>query len=118
MTQEPPRPDCPGCGTSPGDVHRNGCDIGRCLLCGWQALSCNCIDPPERWDATTVEVWAGEWPGDAECREYGWWVYVTGDGDFAPCTPDHPDAVADLNRLVRECRWDPTLRRYVKREGA
>jgi hypothetical protein len=40
-------------------------------------------------------VWAGEWPGVAECRERGWFCL-----DKSPCSPDVPDAVPDLNRLA------------------
>ena len=32
---------------------------------------------------------------------------------WVPCAADHPDAIPDLNRLARECRWDAGQARWV-----
>ena len=63
------------------------------------------------------DVWTGLWPGDMECREFGWWVqdrYSEGLG-FVPCAPDAPGATEDLNRLSRDARWSPERARWVLR---
>lgn len=52
--------NCPDCGVRVGDRHRDGCDVGRCPACGWQALMCD-----EHLTAGT-QVWTGRWPGSVE----------------------------------------------------
>jgi hypothetical protein len=88
---------CPDCGVPPGGVHADGCDVERCSRCGGQRVSYGCRRPAGRRLA-----WSGEWPGDAKCREWGWY-----DADGQP----------DVNRLVAEAAWDPRAGRYVRRPG-
>jgi hypothetical protein len=46
-----------------------------------------------------VDVWTGTWPGEDECREFGW--------TFGPDLPD-------LNRLYTEAVWNPAKKRWVR----
>jgi hypothetical protein len=105
--------NCPDCAVTPGQPHEDGCDVARCLVDGGQRLQCgraaahNCGQ----------DVWTGEWPGDAECREFGWWVQdrcSEGLG-WVPCAPNAPGATEDLNRLHRDARWSPERARWVLR---
>ena len=77
-----------------------------------------------------MQTWTGEWPGVAECREWGWyarWTLVTaysryGRPDSGPeecCGPDNPDAHEDLNRLALaaatgEVVWNRERERYER----
>jgi hypothetical protein len=58
---------CPDCQACPGDSHKDGCDVARCTVCGWQRISCDHGNTGLGWGA----IWTGEWPGDVEVREYG-----------------------------------------------
>jgi len=126
---------CPDCQVAVGEKHQHGCDVERCPLCKMQLLSCDCVykvngmdtgDLEEkhpdiynngatdemwaRFDAEVAkrggfEVWTGEWPGVAECRERGWFCQDGFGpdhrwGSFCPCPPDAPGAMPDLNRLA------------------
>lgn len=118
---------CPDCQVPAGTAHEDGCDVARCLATGGQRLSCR--QPTTRHDLADgaavgfiphdcgSDVWTGEWPGVAECREFGWWVQdrcAEGLG-WVPCTPDAPGATEDLNRLARDARWSPAQARWVLR---
>ena len=105
------RPNCPDCGAGIGDEHDPCCDVERCPECGCQRLSCGCeTDRPPL-------PWTGLWPGEAECRAFGWWSYRNPNGPgYLPCGPDQPGAGEDLNRLYHDAHWDPELRTYVKND--
>lgn len=98
--------NCPDCSVTPGIRHEDGCDVSRCPECGTQALQCG--------DHLTARqsTWTGEWPGDAECREWGWFTDVTyPDGEV--------ETVPDLNELFPalmrgEIYWDKQTERYKK----
>lgn len=54
---------CPDCGVMPGERHREGCDVARCVGCGQQALQCDRhLDRP-------MQTWTGRWPGSEEIEE-------------------------------------------------
>lgn len=94
---------CPDCQVDPGEVHEVGCDVTPCKVTGDQMLACGVfsVDPHE----CAPCVWTGEWPGKAECREFGWYADIVGIG-----------WTEDLNRVNRiECRWDPEAERFVRR---
>ena|GEM_PF-3008169 len=108
---------CHDCAVEPGQPHLDGCDVARCLATGRQRLDCDC-------GQCGKDVWTGEWPGLAECREYGFWCYWHGPEwpDASPrgrgwvrCEADHPKAREDLNRLHSECRWDKSSGKWVRR---
>lgn len=103
--------ECPDCGALVGEIHLNGCDVERCPECGCQRMSCDC-ESPER------TRWAGEWPGVAECREYGWYAKRNPEGPgWVPCSPGEPGAAEDLNRLHVDSEWDKGLQKWVRRES-
>lgn len=126
---------CPDCSAKIAERHKSGCDVERCPLCEMQLISCDCVykingmnpfmlerEHPkiynegatdEMWARFDVEVekkggyqiWTGEWPGVAECREKGWYCQDGFGpdprwGGFCPCPSDAPDATEDLNRLA------------------
>jgi hypothetical protein len=132
---KPPTRPCPDCGVKVGEKHIHGCDVERCPLCDGQLIGCLCIytvngmnpatletDHPTiynegatdaMWAAFDAEVekrsefqvWTGEWPGVAECRERGWYCQDGHGpdprwGSFCPCPPNAPGATEDLNRLA------------------
>src|SRR4051812_14033760 len=93
---------CPECGVRIGEPHHRRCDVEPCPYCGRQLTSCSCIGYIPNDDRMP---WTGEWPGVAECREYG--LYTKwGRGGWEPCGADDPEAVPDLNRLIKEGIWD------------
>lgn len=112
---------CPDCGVKPAENHRPGCDVERCVLCGHQAISCGCYDDDDAgYDEDVARCggrlpWTGEWPGDAECREFGWYAVLIPGRGWVSCDKDTPDAAEDLNRLATEARWSRTARRFVRR---
>jgi len=130
--------NCGDCGAAPGAYHEAGCDVERCARCGGQAFACPCIyevcgidydtmeethpdiynDGPtdemcERWErewGARRLRWSGEYPGVAECREYGFWCVGP---PWKSVPAGTPGAVEDLNRLRRECRWDVEKQKMV-----
>ena len=137
--------ECPECGAQPGQMHADGCDVERCPRCGGQAISCDCIyeacgmelesleqkhpdiysNGPtdamrEAWDkewGTRRIPWTGEWPGVAECREFGWYAKL-GPTGWESCGHDEEGARENLNRLRSgEAQWDRTAQRWVKRKN-
>ena len=110
---------CPDCGAEPDELHAFGCDVERCPQCGGQLLSCSCFAGCDDEDAIVGRMpWAGEWPGLAECREFGLWCQRNPDGPgWLPCARDVPGATEDLNRLPTACTWDPAARQWVRKDG-
>lgn len=122
---------CPDCAVPPGAQHEDGCDVARCLADGSQRLGCGWNASGPRVTVTDLgdgvigvrphdcgqDVWTGEWPGVAECREFGWYAQFRGaEGlGFVLCTPDAPGAREDLNRLAYDARWSPEQARWVLR---
>jgi hypothetical protein len=103
--------NCPDCNVKPGEIHIPGCDIEQCPACGGQRLSCDC--------ETTLKPlpWTGEFPGTAECREFGWYSYLDSNG-WQRCDKDHPKAGEDLNRLYEDAQWNANLGRFVLKSKA
>ncbi len=128
--------DCGDCGAKPNTLHMPGCDVERCRLCGGQAISCACNYPEDEHgelrDMTDEEdaeldlrieaaggrlPWTGEWPGAAECREFGIWSkFVPGRG-WVQCSRNDPEATEDLSGLWYY-PWDVKLGRHVAKPGS
>jgi len=119
--------------------------VERCPKCGGQNISCGCIyeengidqltmretypeiymsGPTEEmfevWDAkwgSRRVPWSGEYPGTAECREFGFWcVEQPNQNPWWKRVPAGTEGASeDLNRLYRETDWDPNLQRRVLR---
>ena len=55
-----------------GELHGACCDVEPCPYCGRQLLTCDhCFKTPREGDRIP---WTGEWPGTAECKEFGWFA--------------------------------------------
>lgn len=131
--------NCGDCGAKPGQFHTPGCDMERCPMCGGQSISCHCIYvengmDPDRLEETHPEIyvggptkemeavwdakwaakripWSGEYPGSAECREYGFWCVGP---PWVSVPAGTPGATEDLNRLYgRETVWDVEKQKRV-----
>lgn len=108
------RASCPDCGVGIGKLHEAGCDVERCPDCGRQAISCDCggafIHPRLPW--------SGHWPGDLECREFGWWARLVAGRGWVSCDATDPGARPDLNRLAVDAEWDANAGRFVEKTNA
>lgn len=107
------RPVCPDCSVAAGQLHVAGCDVERCPDCGEQALSCG----HARQGLKRPRLpWTGQWPGDAECKEFGWWSCWSQGTGWVRCDASHPQARPDINRLAVDAVWDAQAGRFVRRE--
>jgi hypothetical protein len=111
---QPSRP-CHDCGVAPGQYHRPGCDVEQCPTCGRQLLTCGCdfvggLGVPPLDDRMP---WKGIWPGEEECREWGWYCLLV--PGRVPCGADDPGASCDFARLKAEAVWDRDAKRFVRR---
>ena len=109
--------NCPDCGAKPGEFHIDGCDVERCPKCGEQLLGCGC-----EVDDSELMPWTGEWPGVKECEELGLFAYFdasknrgNGEGWIKCSKGQHPEAVHDLNTLYSDYKWDPKLKKHVRK---
>ena len=102
---------CHDCGAAPGALHADGCDVERCPDCGGQLLSCGCAPTRPRLP------WTGKWPGEAECRELGWYARLVPGAGWVRCAADHPEAQPDLNRLFIDAQWDADAGRFARKEA-
>lgn len=96
---------CPSCDVPPSTFHDGRCDVARCAHTGLQRANCH----PGN---TCNTVWTGQFPGEPECIEYGFYCRPA-PGGYEPCNAHDPGAMPDFNRLYRECRWDPATQRMT-----
>lgn len=110
---------CPKCGVAPDQLHAFGCDVERCPYCGGQLFSCLCPASDNGVPDDDRMAWTGEWPGVAECREFGWYAKRVEGKGWVRCQAGEPDACEDLNRLYdpQEARWDRKKKRFVRRSS-
>jgi hypothetical protein len=101
---------CPDCWVLPGEAHTNGCDVARCLKSGRQRIGCDSfgLDNADCGE----DVWTGEWPGLAECREYGLWAKLLPGRGWVICGSSDSGATEDLNTLVSKGTWNRELRKW------
>jgi hypothetical protein len=97
--------------------------VSQCPACGTRALQCG-----DHRDAGQ-SIWTGEWPGEVECRQLGWYARWTvtsaysrdglpDTGRQVACSPDEPGANPDLQRLTiagatGELVWDRQQERWT-----
>jgi len=100
---------CPCCGAELGQPHGEDCEVARCLQTGLQAYTCGV------WHDHGRDVWPGEWPGWAECREFGWFSRpgLPG-GQWERSEPDAYGSLPHLSRLYAEALWDVRNQRWRK----
>jgi hypothetical protein len=99
---------CPDCQVAPGELHKPDCCVERCPECGGQRITCECETERPR------DLWSGEWPNTDACRELNLWCcWVEGEG-WVSCSKDHPAAREDLNTLLRNYRFNPEKKTWVK----
>lgn len=110
------REKCPDCDVGVGELHDDGCDIELCPDCGFQRLSCDCLN------ITMPRIpWDGEWPNTATCVKLGFWCKVKhGEGGksmgWVSCEALDPDARPDYSRLYADCVWDKSLGEFVLKD--
>lgn len=125
--------NCPDCGVSPNQLHKELCDRDICPRCGCQATTCCCIDEVngldefdeeyESYEEPTAEMWREwdkewgpkrlPWPGSMElepvamaAKRYGWYVVSDGVLGRVSVSPDHPGALPDGTKVLVMCYWD------------
>src|SRR4051812_48586824 len=93
---------------------------GRAEGPGKERVSMGSVDKADRniiggylYVCSAKEEWPGQWPGIAECREFGWYARLVPDVGWVSCGPKEPGAAEDLNRLAMEAEWDPLQMRFV-----
>lgn len=104
---------CPDCAAGKGELHRQGCDVERCAFCGGQANSFCCGMPRGRRLA-----WSGRWPGEEECEAFGWYAKLVPRQGWVQCSKDDEGAGPDLNRLLRDAKWDADAGCFVKEDSS
>ena len=78
-------------------------------------LSCSCEEDQKYFAFVHTRLpWTGEWPGETECREFGWYAkIVKGQQGWVTCDKDDPDATEDLNRLHTDAIWSKDAGRFL-----
>jgi hypothetical protein len=131
---------CHDCRAIPGAFHSPGCDTERCPYCGFQLISCPCLEDKRKraWIEKNLLPWTGTWPGAEEAIEFGLYCRwepnerfeaeakrigrvralrtLSGPlGRWVVCGKDDPEARPDLNRMVETSVWDRKKKRFVKK---
>lgn len=104
---------CPVCAVKAGTPHKLGCAVERCAACGLQRSGCMCnktIDMAYRRNKRLP--WTGEFPGIAECRQYGLYCRLTSAG-WEECKATDVGASPNLVKLACVGTWDRKQGRFV-----
>ena len=77
--------DCHDCGVKEGQIHKEGCDMERCPICGSQLIGCGCLKDnynklPFRIPYLLAPVLCGlcgeQWPDMFRISDKEWEKYV------------------------------------------
>ena len=101
-------------------IHDEGCDMARCLHTGQQRLACQMFGPmlgQEPHDCGK-DPWLGYDPDADQAAKYGLWCYCPPAGSPVPCGPEHPHAMPNVTRLMRNGAWDRESQRWILLDGA
>lgn len=108
-----PTADCPDqdCPATIGQRHGTECSIAICLDSGIQRKLCTVDTAADRTHGCGEQRWTGYPPGSVEAAAHGLWVRpATADDQphtgWIPCEPGEPDAVPDLDRVMRAGQWN------------
>jgi hypothetical protein len=94
--------------------------MARCLHTGQQQLACHAMSTilgQEPHDCGE-DVWPGYDRDMAQAAKYGLWCWCPPYGPPLPCGPDHPEAMPNVTRLMRNGTWDRERRAWVLLDGA
>ena len=109
---------CPECNVVPGNVHKENCGKEQCPTCGLMRQMCQCFfeDDDESLMSQYPPIpWNGLLPGVKECIDFGWFArWDDKKRGWVPCSSDYGGCIPDLNRLLKNCRWDRAQQRWVK----
>ena len=106
---------CPDsdCNAEIGQPHTRDCTRVLCIAVGVQRIL-HLADPPDGDHDCGLDVWTGHPNGTIEAVAQGWFVRPGSAGPdgarWVPCGADDPDAVPDLDAVLRAGRWNPTRR--------
>lgn len=116
--------NCRDCAVAVNTAHDEVCDIAVCLHSGGQRLQCYLSN----YEPTTMvsvglplvmeehdcgqDIWTGEWPGAAECREYDLWVRWDDALGWVKTVKEDPQAREDLNSLKTSGTWNRELQKW------
>ena len=101
-------------------LHDDGCDMARCLHTGQQRLACQTFGPllgQESHDCGK-DPWLGYDPDADRAAIYGLWCWCPPTGSPLPCDVNHPGAIPDVTRLMRNGVWDWEKHLWVLLDGA
>jgi hypothetical protein len=94
--------------------------MARCLRTGQQRLACRAfghmLGQPEH--DCGRDHWPGCDPNADQAARYGLWCYCPPRGTPVPCGPEHPEAIPDVNALIRNGVWDRDAAQWVLLDGA
>lgn len=91
--------------------HVRGCDVEQCAECGNQAISCGC--PGDYFQFPRLP-WTGQWPGEAECRKFGWFAKLVPGKGWVRCAESDPDSHPDIGRLRTGAYWHARTATFVQ----
>ncbi len=105
---------CGDCGVEEGQIHRDGCDMERCFLCGGQLISCDCDAGEKLENRVPYIAWpnlcayCGQlWPDFFSVSDEEWAKYIQlGERDKMVCKPCYDK----IKRMIDEGSLKPEER--------